>query len=871
VVLEPDVHVQVPASQTNKDNLLRDLLFTPGMASVFPEAKERVMSDAEPTYLRIYCLCGQKMKVSGLMYGLPGKCVACRLKIRIPRLDEIPAGVDEIHLKDHPEFVRKRRLGGRVTAPPPTQADGAPAAEQAPALSIMEEQYTPQEDELVLLGEEQEPTENLPLDVFDFLRKLCSLKYKIEKSLATEGIANPDEPGEVTSRAARDLLAQRRRLEDTRADLDEELRQRLLETAIELTSTQEKLGEANLDARVGKLQYGEYAEQVAKLRERRERLERQQQNLRGWLRARDPFLAGGFVDVPPADVIALDGPPSVPLMVEELPSVLNGTVDWLRSALQRREAAERTLREIGSARKQGEISERRASLAVKDIEAQKTLAEAAITFYRHRLEQLRSDYRRDLEVLESQQDLLRSGHDANAIGRGYFESREKELLRSRADCAKAIDLVDRVLTANLAQEVPPARGTFLGRLSSAKHATFGRDAWTAWAAALLILASVFLPLAPGLSMLAAYSDPTLRGGGAQWTLLFAVVAAVAAGLAAGIPMLRGRAVALLTLWTVFTVAGLWLLRESWYTPTLFAATVRSDRSLWLRPALLACGIADIALLAAGIQAAMQDRLLRWVPVVYVASTVLVLVFMAIGALTAQAVLEVSDQEAVLATGTVEHQVAIQNAGNRSAYLLASPLQEASRLKNGYMLALQQRVGQESWRDHTGPLLDRAGWGGTAHSTQLLKIEPGQEAVLQASLPPGDYRLLLQNMASGQEVVETFAVAVPVTPPPVQPEEGLPPEGSPAQTETQAPEAEQHTPAFVDVELRGVVAADNMEPLFSFAIHFANGGTSEKNVTLGENLYGSWIVREYNPQRQMIVLSDGSAIITIRRGERVALP
>ena len=46
------------------------------------------MAKAKTPRLRIYCICGQKMKVSASMYGRPGKCVACRQKIRIPSAEE---------------------------------------------------------------------------------------------------------------------------------------------------------------------------------------------------------------------------------------------------------------------------------------------------------------------------------------------------------------------------------------------------------------------------------------------------------------------------------------------------------------------------------------------------------------------------------------------------------------------------------------------------------------------------------------------------------------------------------------------------------------------------------------------------------------
>ena len=67
-----------------------------------------------PAILRVYCICGQKMKVSESMLGQPGECVACRQEIRIPTLDEWPPNTEEVHLKDHPEFLRKEKRGGPV-------------------------------------------------------------------------------------------------------------------------------------------------------------------------------------------------------------------------------------------------------------------------------------------------------------------------------------------------------------------------------------------------------------------------------------------------------------------------------------------------------------------------------------------------------------------------------------------------------------------------------------------------------------------------------------------------------------------------------------------------------------------------------------
>ena len=50
------------------------------------------------------------------MYGLPGKCIACRQKIRLPREDELGEGISEIYIKDHPHLLRKVKKKANVEA-----------------------------------------------------------------------------------------------------------------------------------------------------------------------------------------------------------------------------------------------------------------------------------------------------------------------------------------------------------------------------------------------------------------------------------------------------------------------------------------------------------------------------------------------------------------------------------------------------------------------------------------------------------------------------------------------------------------------------------------------------------------------------------
>jgi len=122
------------------------------------------MSDGKSTGLRIYCLCGQKMKVSTAMLGKPGKCVACRQKIRIPTLDEFPDESNVIHLKDHPEFLRQPKR------------DSTPAVEASP------DSTSDIEGEVVLEGDTGELAA-IPFVLFEPLGELCSYEHAVNEQL----------------------------------------------------------------------------------------------------------------------------------------------------------------------------------------------------------------------------------------------------------------------------------------------------------------------------------------------------------------------------------------------------------------------------------------------------------------------------------------------------------------------------------------------------------------------------------------------------------------------------------------------------------------------------------------------------------------
>jgi hypothetical protein len=131
---------------------------------------EVYMADGLAMELRIYCICGQKMKVSESMFGLPGKCVACRQKIRVPTREEVPPDTSVIYLKDHPEFLRKAKPV--LPQLPAAGADVKPSAE---------------EQGVITLGEPDEAVSVTILDILEPLRVLCSLEHKIQRQLDAGG------------------------------------------------------------------------------------------------------------------------------------------------------------------------------------------------------------------------------------------------------------------------------------------------------------------------------------------------------------------------------------------------------------------------------------------------------------------------------------------------------------------------------------------------------------------------------------------------------------------------------------------------------------------------------------------------------------
>ncbi len=383
------------------------------------------MSTRESPAVRIFCLCGQKMRLTETMYGRRARCIACQLKIRLPRFEEIPRGVADIFLRDHPEFIREQ----------PQAAD--PAAEEEDA------------------RKRRRTSISVPIDPSDTLRKLCSLEKKVWRELkAADGQSKSE------------LEGYKARLKDLRAEFNDELHQRLMEASIELTAAQEKLTELALEGRVGELDYRTYSERVGRIRWRRECLERRQINLRAWRVVRDADLAGGYIDLPLSRIEELSM--RVPLIDEATePSVLlRWMVEQLRAAFGSRKEAEMNLEAASRLQEQAGAAGKEGKRAAKVQKAARARAAATIRFWQFRLERFQNDIQSDQRVIDSQLELARGRHQLGELGRDQFGNLESELRQARTDLEKALHTIDRAVAAPSDRDLPALRGTFVERLGA---------------------------------------------------------------------------------------------------------------------------------------------------------------------------------------------------------------------------------------------------------------------------------------------------------------------------------------------------------------------------------------------------------------------
>ncbi len=83
--------------------------------------------------LRVYCKCGQRMRVTDAMMGQIRTCVACRQNVRIPARSQVMPGVNAVYLRGNADFLSSMDAphdAPEASAAPPPQT---PKVEPPPA------------------------------------------------------------------------------------------------------------------------------------------------------------------------------------------------------------------------------------------------------------------------------------------------------------------------------------------------------------------------------------------------------------------------------------------------------------------------------------------------------------------------------------------------------------------------------------------------------------------------------------------------------------------------------------------------------------------------------------------------------------------
>jgi hypothetical protein len=820
------------------------------------------MADATPEKIRIFCVCGQKMKVSPEMLGRNGKCIACSQKIRIPNRDEIPEGDTEIHLKDHPEFLRKAARRG--------------------AESSAEDREEPDE---VRLGEMEPPPEDMSLDNLNALQRLCSVEYM----LAGHRNAFESSDAMLESHIDRSTLEEYSTLTaQYRSELEKLLRRRLHETTRQCGGVREQIARANLAVRTGEMEYTEYISSVFSLRKRRERLEYRRQNLKGWLAVRDPWLAGGLL---PADFG--DIPVDKPVITwENEPEPDRGPASFLMERLQaafreREEAAGRLEARL-KMEQDGSLSESELQEHRRDTEAHRIHADKAIAFYRTRLEQVLQDYDNDIAAIRSLLENARQRLQEGEVDETAYQALEMELLRAQNDQHKARAMVQQALRAESAADMALSRrSTFLERLNrpiGGNLPWFGADSWLAWTAAILLLIDVAALLSRGIP---GGSVLMLKG-----MVLGLFIFAVLLGFAGVIPARKPRGTVLHLLWFAGCVLGGGWFHEMHYAAPYIAAT--SDPFWYLGNGTSLMILAGLLLgISACISFAPFAGMWRYSAGTAGATALaLALIFTNFGGLL-QAWPEVASVEAESSNerpGFHEIAVRVRNRGLRVCWLGGKTGKNPCPVD----VQLLRETGKEPMA--MGPPVQVRHSNTKQWSTFRIRdfpaiaLKPGEHADLRWYLRSGAYTLQLASAIAGRrEVIREFSLEplpeelaqeqalqpepVSGTPPAEEPA-AIPPEApglTPAPAETASPETPpQVTESVIVVELRGLIRAGQETPLFAITLYMPDGRTRQRTVMLGETVYSQWEALEFNPAARALTISDGKEMLVIRPGERLDL-
>lgn len=819
--------------------------------------------------LRIYCICGQKMKVSPAMYGRPGKCVACRQKIRIPRLEEIPADGQPLYLKDHPELLR---------GPRPAAASASAAVDEP---SEDPEEFSLGSEEL---DEEAESLERTPLVTLAPLQLLCNFDDAIHHQLDAFRLSSGTPEGSAADKAT--LMGYRALLKSTRNGLDEELRAKLVAAGEELSATVERISQATLALRIGEIDYQKFRATVAPLRRQREVLEWRRQNIRGWLATHDPYMAGGRIEVRLENVPCEGLPIKLPPEPYTDGLIADQLLEHLRSAIKAREKIAHRLAGFDRV-PPGADTSAQAELPAKDsraaLEAEQCRIRATVAFFRRRLDQAVQDCDSDIRAIKANIEVIRSQFEKQTLDEASYQAMELELLRAQSDNSSMRDLALRAIRATKAVQVPLPRGTFLKRISKPTPTSgVTVDCWLAWLGSGTMLACIFV-----LMLSQRVYGGILDFQGASLVLF---VSALLLAILAFIPKREMRGALIAVCWVCACIAGFLFLHEARYSENALGSALRMAPSPALR---LEVGLFVFCAFMAGtpvFAALMPLPRHRKIPLL---STLIVLLSLwaiqtdAAGLfLPRPAIGEAAAKPEDTRQNLYEVSIPVFNEGRRPFWLGG----RLDVVPTPVKYALERRVGPDLWENVLNTRPD--GTDSDAHDFRRtpLKLTGGGLVNLPYRLSPGVYRVRLSSAIPGFEQIESSFTLEPITvanitPPPlprlappaipgldiVAGEENTEPEETEGAEERETAVVRDSRPSGIEIVLRGVITGEGRPPRFVVDVTRRSGVIKRLTLSLGEVVYGPWAAYEFSPGNKTLTLSDGDRLVILQRGQPEVFP
>ncbi|MBW7866183.1 MAG: hypothetical protein H3C30_17430 [Candidatus Hydrogenedentes bacterium] len=550
----------------------------------------------------LYCLCGQKMRVTAGVESRPGKCVSCHQKFWTPLQGEFPPDTVELRLEECPSLLRQpgervRILEGASSSEP----DAAVVKEPSGFFDVRGRTPAPGEP-----ASEMPPSE-YPLDVLEPLRRVAAYEHlvgrQLEKIADGRGVS-----GQLPDRAT--LESYRRLAAAAREKMNRQLKDALFETSERLVAVLEETAQTMLRFRVGETPYDLFYPQIVRLRARRESLERRRHNLRGWLRAGDVHDLGGLVEVSLDDFDPDDGGLQLPAPEEDDRPLVQRHVEGLRDAFEHQALAARRAGEWRRMAREAGLPAEALREGLHDAEAELKRSAARVAFHRARLAEVVRDCEADLGAVQAR---LRLETERNAGAPGDAGDLEEVLVQALDDLRRLRQWARSALGANTVVDLPFGRPTVFRRLASPRVlAEVAAESMPAYAAALLLLL-LSVPLLMPAAGDGAYRPSAVA---AFFTLAGAFILAVVpalrermlrGGLLAGAAALQGLLWGLDWGFSAAPVSGgtglLWAAAAVGALAATAAASAMTfqvlPRSRWVTPAAV---FLSVLLLAAGLGA-----------------------------------------------------------------------------------------------------------------------------------------------------------------------------------------------------------------------------------------------------------------------------